>query len=214
MHVLRILLSYPLSTVKKVVSRCFLHRRRCLPALKRSSYLHSVWTTGYQANCAISSLKFGTISLLIQRYVSSFLSHSLTANDVLDQAVPLPGYSSIQEQYGQTKPLWDCVMSSAGIQHTYLSPFPCVLIFLSLSLLLQAAPIFFPSYQKHVDGAVMVNDPSLIALTAAMSTDLLEPVCSQRVHMLSLGTGRTSTFIEGDRHDWGMNLFYIYISIY
>ncbi len=42
-------------------------------------------------------------------------------------------------------PLWDAVMGSA------------------------AAPIFFPSYNKHVDGAVMVNNPALMAVTLSIS---------------------------------------------
>jgi len=70
-----------------------------------------------------------------------------------------------------TEPLWHAVMKSA------------------------AAPTFFPSYQKvsshfgtkvsvvpnfsffvkHVDGAVMINNPSLVALTTIMSEQVQHP---------------------------------------
>jgi len=79
-----------------------------------------------------------------------------------------------------TEPLWHAVMKSA------------------------AAPTFFPSYQKHVDGAVMINNPSLVALTTIMSEQALDPVEPSRIHMLNLGTGHAQQFIDGNDHDWGV----------
>ncbi|KAL6066227.1 Phospholipase, patatin family protein, variant 2 [Balamuthia mandrillaris] len=76
--------------------------------------------------------------------------------------------------------LWDCVMASA------------------------AAPIFFPSFKKHVDGACMVNNPALTALTTVISEEVVEKKDLDKVHILSLGTGKLSQFLDGSEHDWGM----------
>ncbi|KAL6055114.1 Phospholipase, patatin family protein [Balamuthia mandrillaris] len=76
--------------------------------------------------------------------------------------------------------LWDCVMASA------------------------AAPIFFPSFKKHVDGACMVNNPALTALTTVISEEVVEKKDLDKVHILSLGTGKLSQFLDGLEHDWGM----------
>jgi hypothetical protein len=96
-----------------------------------------------------------------------------------------------------------------------------------------AAPIYFPSHGKHMDGAVMVNNPALSALGMVMSekvpfapsplVTVVTPLsltsqlgrlsCREqvvdrqdpaRIHMLSLGTGRMVQYVEGDNLDWGM----------
>jgi patatin-like phospholipase/acyl hydrolase len=89
-----------------------------------------------------------------------------------------PGNSQEQE-LGNT-PVWDCVLGSS------------------------AAPIFFPSFKKHIDGAVMCNNPALTAVTLSMSEKLQNPVDVSKIHVLSLGTGHFPQFIEGQEHDWGM----------
>lgn len=96
--------------------------------------------------------------------------------------------------------LWHCVLSSS------------------------AAPIYFPTHGKHMDGAVMVNNPALTALSLVMSEKVPHVIgpricwrsglsaCVQieerqdprRVHLLSLGTGRMVQFIDGENLDWGM----------
>ncbi|KAL6049194.1 Cell division cycle protein 45 [Balamuthia mandrillaris] len=77
-------------------------------------------------------------------------------------------------------PVWDCVLASA------------------------AAPTFFPSYRKQVDGAVMTNDPALTAICMLMNQNAADPKQPHQLHVLSLGTGRASQFIDGDQHDWGI----------
>lgn len=67
-----------------------------------------------------------------------------------------------------------------------------------------AAPIFFPSFEKHIDGAIMSNNPALIAVTTAMSEETETSYPASHIHVLSLGTGRTIQYIDGDKHDWGI----------
>jgi patatin-like phospholipase/acyl hydrolase len=55
--------------------------------------------------------------------------------------IPLKPDQTISSEEEMTMPLWDAVLGSA------------------------AAPTFYPSYKKHVDGAVMVNNPCLAALS-------------------------------------------------
>jgi len=77
-------------------------------------------------------------------------------------------------------PIWDCVMGSS------------------------AAPTYFPSYKRQIDAAVMCNNPALAAISVLMSEKVEAPKTPQQIHILSLGTGRLSQFIDGDAHDWGM----------
>jgi patatin-like phospholipase/acyl hydrolase len=67
-----------------------------------------------------------------------------------------------------------------------------------------AAPTYFPSYKRQVDAAVMCNNPALAAISALMSERAAQPKTPKQIHILSLGTGRLSQFIDGEQHDWGM----------
>jgi len=65
-----------------------------------------------------------------------------------------------------------------------------------------AAPTYFPVYQGFIDGGVAANNPSMCALAQA-----LDPTTANRtlddISLLSVGTGLTPHFIEGETHDWG-----------
>ena len=67
-----------------------------------------------------------------------------------------------------------------------------------------AAPTYFPSYKRQIDAAVMCNNPALAAISTLMSERAAQPKTPKQIHVLSLGTGRLSQFIDGDQHDWGM----------
>ncbi len=71
-----------------------------------------------------------------------------------------------------------------------------------VALRTSAAPTYFPSYQGFVDGGVIANNPSMVALAQALHPatggQKLEDVC-----VLSLGTGDRLRFIKGPTHDWG-----------
>jgi patatin-like phospholipase/acyl hydrolase len=66
-----------------------------------------------------------------------------------------------------------------------------------------AAPTYFPTYQGYCDGGVAANNPSMVGVAQALdprsSTAKLE-----HLRVLSLGTGQTEVYVEGDTHDWGI----------
>lgn len=65
-----------------------------------------------------------------------------------------------------------------------------------------AAPTYFPSYDRFIDGAVVVNNPAMAALAQALHM----PTGGQElrnIQLLSVGTGTNPTFIAGKDHDWG-----------
>lgn len=65
-----------------------------------------------------------------------------------------------------------------------------------------AAPTYFPTYQGYVDGGVMANNPSMAALAQALDPDTgNQPLAA--IRMISIGTGKVTEYIAGDRHNWG-----------
>jgi patatin-like phospholipase/acyl hydrolase len=68
-----------------------------------------------------------------------------------------------------------------------------------VALRTSAAPTYFPSYQGFVDGGVIANNPSMVALAQALhGGHRAEDVC-----LLSVGVGDRLRFIPGQTHDWG-----------
>jgi len=70
-----------------------------------------------------------------------------------------------------------------------------------VALRTSAAPMYFPTYQGHIDGGVIANNPSLVALTSVRAH---EPSRSlDEFRLLSVGTALVPSFIDGDRA-WGV----------
>ncbi len=65
-----------------------------------------------------------------------------------------------------------------------------------------AAPAYFSSYQGHVDGGVIANNPSMMALTRSLDKDGAFQDISN-IRLLSLGTGRKGSYIPHDVN-WGL----------
>jgi len=72
-----------------------------------------------------------------------------------------------------------------------------------------AAPTYFPSYQRHIDGGIFAHDPASHALTLAMAY-LNQP--KENIRLLSLGTGRVMRYIDNDKHDWGVAQWLPYLT--
>lgn len=65
-----------------------------------------------------------------------------------------------------------------------------------------AAPLYFPSYQGHIDGGVFAVNPSMIAYSRAIDVKGGGKLSSD-IRLLSLGNGVNPSGIEGEI-DWGV----------
>ncbi len=68
-----------------------------------------------------------------------------------------------------------------------------------------AAPTYFPSYGVYVDGGVIANNPSMAAVVQALDgrNQAGESATLDGIKLLSVGTGASLQYIDGQDHDWG-----------
>ncbi len=68
-----------------------------------------------------------------------------------------------------------------------------------------AAPAYFPSYGGYVDGGVIANNPSMAAVAQALDgrNQASERAALNEIKLLSVGTGASLQYIEGQSLDWG-----------
>lgn len=68
-----------------------------------------------------------------------------------------------------------------------------------------AAPTYFASVDGFVDGGVFATNPSMCALAQTQDERVAadERAELDEIRLLSLGTGRSLEYLEGDDHDWG-----------
>ena len=64
-----------------------------------------------------------------------------------------------------------------------------------------AAPVFFQSYEDHIDGGVIATDPSLASIIYAIDDDLGKKI--KNIRLLSFGTGYCYDSIKEDTSKWG-----------
>ena len=70
-----------------------------------------------------------------------------------------------------------------------------------------AVPTYFPVYQGHIDGGVTgVTNPVMCAVAQALDgrNELTNKVQLSDLLVLSIGTGRVPTYIDGSTLDWGL----------
>lgn len=65
-----------------------------------------------------------------------------------------------------------------------------------------AAPVYFPSYQNHIDGGVIANNPSTAAIALAKDRKAGNQDINS-IYLLSFGTGFISHKISVDTEHWG-----------
>jgi patatin-like phospholipase/acyl hydrolase len=72
-----------------------------------------------------------------------------------------------------------------------------------VGLYTSAAPTYFPSVDGFVDGGVYANNPSMCALAQTQDSRFGATSKLSDVLLLSIGTGNSLTYIQGQRLDWG-----------
>lgn len=75
-------------------------------------------------------------------------------------------------------------------------------LIVDVALRSSAAPIYFPMYQGYIDGGVVANNPSVVALAQA-----LDPRAGasslENVRLLSLGSGFSGRWLKDQDKSWG-----------
>jgi patatin-like phospholipase/acyl hydrolase len=70
-----------------------------------------------------------------------------------------------------------------------------------VALASSAAPVFFPAYNRHIDGGIIAADPSLACIVYAL--DSCMEVRLDDIRLLSIGTGFEHNSISDDTTTWG-----------
>lgn len=63
-----------------------------------------------------------------------------------------------------------------------------------------AAPVFFQSYESHIDGGIIATDPSLASIIYSIDEDLGKKI--KNIRLLSFGTGYYYDSIKEDTSEW------------
>jgi hypothetical protein len=66
------------------------------------------------------------------------------------------------------------------------------------------APTFFPTVDGYVDGGVFANNPSMCALAQSRDRRSGRVPPLEDVALLSMGTGSSLLYVQGEEHDWGI----------
>ena len=74
-----------------------------------------------------------------------------------------------------------------------------------VALYTSAAPTFFPSVDGYVDGGVAIVNPSMAAVAQTQDNrcEISDRPGVDEVVVLSIGTGKVLSYIEGARRNWG-----------
>lgn len=65
-----------------------------------------------------------------------------------------------------------------------------------------AAPVYFPTYQNHIDGGIIATDPSLACIVHSIDEELDKAY--KDIRLLSIGTGYVYNSITEDTTTWGI----------
>ncbi len=111
----------------------------------------------------------------------------------LKKKVLIPSFEVISKDNGSWKPAFYTNFEGMGTDNEYV---------IDVALYSSAAPIYFPSHKKHIDGGVIANNPSLASICVAKdATGANRRLEDMRV--LSIGTGFNHNNIKWDTRKWG-----------
>lgn len=66
-----------------------------------------------------------------------------------------------------------------------------------------AAPTFFPTFEGFVDGGLVANNPAVTAIAQSLDPKTEPAVTLDEICLMSIGTGKVSTYVPGNNRDWG-----------
>jgi patatin-like phospholipase/acyl hydrolase len=79
------------------------------------------------------------------------------------------------------------------------------MLVVDVAMATSAAPTYFPSYEGYIDGGVIANNPSMAAVAQALDArnEPAERAKLDDIRLLSIGTGISLQYIQGQTLDWG-----------
>lgn len=69
-----------------------------------------------------------------------------------------------------------------------------------VALATSAAPTYFPAHNGYIDGGLVANNP----VACAVAESIKHGVPPEDLRILSIGTGRAPSWVDGDANDWGV----------
>lgn len=111
----------------------------------------------------------------------------------LKKKVLIPSFEVISADDGSWKPKFYTNFEGMGTSDEYV---------IDVALYSSAAPIYFPSYKKHIDGGVIASNPSLASICVSKDVNGANKKLED-MRLLSIGTGFAPTNIKADTRKWG-----------
>lgn len=129
----------------------------------------------------------------LKEVLSSVFPQNLCLSD-LSHKVLVPSFR-ITGSY--SNPYWSPVFYNNLPGSAYMNE-----LVIDVALASSAAPIYFPSYNNHIDGGIIANNPSTAAIaTARGDQENIETL--DNMFLLSIGTGKSLHKITTDTTKWG-----------
>ncbi|CAH2212669.1 patatin-like phospholipase family protein [Tepidibacter aestuarii] len=111
----------------------------------------------------------------------------------LKKKVLIPSFEVISKDNGSWKPMFYTNFEEMGTDNEYV---------IDVALYSSAAPVYFPSYKKHIDGGIIANNPSLASICVSKNVNGANKKLED-MRILSIGTGFNHNNIKADTRKWG-----------
>ncbi|WP_099187830.1 patatin-like phospholipase family protein [Tepidibacter mesophilus] len=111
----------------------------------------------------------------------------------LKKKVLIPSFEVISKDNGSWKPMFYTNFEGMGTDTEYV---------IDAALYSSAAPVYFPSYKRHIDGGIIANNPSLASICVSKNVNGANKKLED-MRILSIGTGFNHKDVKGDTRKWG-----------